>query len=399
MKNLAILGATGSIGASTLAVCRNNPELYNIRLLVASKSVDKMVALCLEFKPSYVAMSCPRATAELALQLQQVNSHTQVLNDEAQLLQLLSSIEIDSVMAAIVGGAGLKSTLAAVEAGKEIFLANKESLVMSGQLFIDAVTKSGAKLWPVDSEHNAIYQVLSPSLQNSIGCCQLQAEGVSKILLTGSGGPFLNKPLAEFATITPAQAIKHPNWSMGEKISIDSATMMNKGLEYIEARWLFNASREQLQVIIHPQSVIHSMVQYIDGSVIAQMGNPDMRTPIAHVMGSGKRIESGVGHLDFFSSPEFSFLAPDFERYPCLKLAIDACYQGQQATTTLNAVNEVAVAAFLSGQIKFTQIAQLVDRVLQQMNAQPINAIEQLLDIDKQAKGDALKIIKRELLC
>jgi 1-deoxy-D-xylulose-5-phosphate reductoisomerase len=399
MKNLAILGATGSIGSSTLAVARSNPELYKVKLLVAAQSVDKMLALCVDFNPTYVAMSCPKATAELALKLKHANCTSTLLKDEDTLLQLLKSDEIDSVMAAIVGGAGLKTTLAAIGAGKEVFLANKESLVMSGQLLIDAVKQSGAKLWPVDSEHNAIYQALSPTLQNSIGHCDLIAEGVSKILLTGSGGPFLNKPLSEFSAITPAQAVKHPNWSMGKKISIDSATMMNKGLEYIEARWLFNASREQLQVIIHPQSVIHSMVQYIDGSVIAQMGNPDMRTPIAHVMGGGKRIYSGVENLDFFSSPEFSFLAPDLQRYPCLALAIEACYQGQHATTTLNAVNEVAVEAFLSGKIQFTQISQLVERVLQETTMQAISDIEQLLEIDKQAKNNAVSIIQRELLC
>ncbi|WP_022941203.1 1-deoxy-D-xylulose-5-phosphate reductoisomerase [Psychromonas hadalis] len=399
MKKLAILGATGSIGTSTLSVCRSNPELYTISLLVASKSVDKMLILCLEFKPTYVAMSCPVATAELAVKLKAENCPSLLLNDETELLQLLGSAEIDSVMAAIVGGAGLKTTLASVEAGKEVFLANKESLVMSGQLFIDAVKKSGTKLWPVDSEHNAIYQALSPRLQNRLGHCSLQAEGVSKILLTGSGGPFLNKPLSEFSTITPAQAVKHPNWSMGQKISIDSATMMNKGLEYIEARWLFNASREQLQVIIHPQSVIHSMVQYIDGSVIAQMGNPDMRIPIAYVMGGEKRINSGASNLDFFSTPELSFLPPDFERYPCLKLAIDACYQGQHATTTLNAVNEVAVDAFLDKKIQFPQISQLVDSVLQQTATQHVGSIEQLLEIDRQAKNMALQIIKRDFLC
>ncbi|PKF62876.1 1-deoxy-D-xylulose-5-phosphate reductoisomerase [Psychromonas sp. psych-6C06] len=399
MKNLAILGATGSIGASTLSVCQNNPELYRVKLLVASKSVDKMLALCKTFNPDYVAMSCPKATDELAFKLSKTDCRSTLVKNEAELLQLIASVEIDCVMAAIVGGAGLKSTLAAVKAGKEIFLANKESLVMSGQLFIDAVQKSGAKLWPVDSEHNAIYQALSPNLQNSIGHCQLEAEGVSKILLTGSGGPFLNKALSEFPSITPAQAVKHPNWSMGQKISIDSATMMNKGLEYIEARWLFNASREQLQVIIHPQSVIHSMVQYIDGSVIAQMGNPDMRTPIAHVMGGEKRITSGVENLDFFSSPEFSFIAPDFNRYPCLKLAIDACYEGQQATTTLNAANEVAVEAFLNGEIQFTQISQLVDRVLQTSKRQSNSSIEELLLIDSDAKNRALSLIRREILC
>ena len=399
MKKLAVLGATGSIGASTLSVCRANPHLYSVDLLVASKSVTKMLALCLEFSPRYVAMSCPTATKKLAVELKLQNCSSQLLTDESELLQLLSSTEIDSVMAAIVGGAGLKTTLTAVEAGKEIFLANKESLVMSGKLLIDAAKKSGSKLWPVDSEHNAIYQALSPTLQDTIGHCELQSEGVSKILLTGSGGPFLTKTLSSFSQITPEQAVKHPNWSMGKKISIDSATMMNKGLEYIEARWLFNASREQLQVVIHPQSVIHSMVQYIDGSVIAQMGNADMRTPIAHVMGGKQRIKSGVADLDFFSSPELSFSAPDFERYPCLKLAIEACYQGQYATTALNACNEIAVDAFLNKEIQFTQISELVDRVLQKTISQSMTSIEQLLENDAQVRRSALTIIQKGLLC
>ena len=237
-------------------------------------------------------------------------------------------------------------------------------------------------------------------MQNTIGACELKAEGVSKILLTGSGGPFLNKPLEQFANITPEEAVKHPNWSMGKKISIDSATMMNKGLEYIEARWLFNANKEQIQVILHPQSVIHSMVQYIDGSVIAQLGNPDMRIPIAHVMGGQKRINSGSEHFDFFSATNFSFSEPDFARYPCLKLAIDACYQGQQATTVLNAANEIAVAAFLNKQIKFTQISQLVERVLnEQQNLSSVDSIDHLLEIDQEARLSADEIIKRELLC
>ncbi|MFT6987592.1 MAG: 1-deoxy-D-xylulose-5-phosphate reductoisomerase [Psychromonas sp.] len=399
MKKLAILGATGSIGASTLSVCRANPDLYQITLLAASSSVNKMFLLCQEFTPLYVSMSDKKSRLRLTVLLKQVNSPCQLLDNEEQLLQLLASNEVDSVMAAIVGGAGLKTTLAAVEAGKEIFLANKEALVMSGALFIEAVLKSGAKLWPVDSEHNAIYQALSSTLQNSIGACDLQGQGVAKILLTGSGGPFLEKKLADFKAITPAQAVKHPNWSMGQKISIDSATMMNKGLEYIEARWLFNARVDQLQVVIHPQSVIHSMVQYKDGSVIAQMGNPDMRVPIAHVMGGGSRIDSGVAPFDFFSGVNLNFAKPDFNRYPCLKLAIDACYQGQHATTTLNAVNEVAVEAFLNNQIKFTQISQLVERVLNSRETQQINSIEHLLQIDSESKAAARQLIKRDLLC
>jgi 1-deoxy-D-xylulose-5-phosphate reductoisomerase len=399
MKKLAILGATGSIGASTLSVCRANPDLYKITLLAASTSIDKMFHLCKEFLPAYVAMSDENACLRLAELVKQAHLPCRVVSSEAQLLQLLASSEVDSVMAAIVGAAGLKTTLAAVQAGKEIFLANKEALVMSGALFIDEVIKSGAKLWPVDSEHNAIFQALSANLQNSIGSCDLQGHGVSKILLPGSGGPFLEKPLASFSQITPAEAVKHPNWSMGQKISIDSATMMNKGLEYIEARWLFNAAADQLQVIIHPQSVIHSMVQYKDGSVIAQMGNPDMRIPIAHVMGGARRIDSGVEPFDFFSAADFNFFEPDFKRYPCLKLAMDACYLGQQATTTLNAANEVAVEAFLNKQIKFTQISQLVERVLNNSGAQQINSIDHLLEIDIEARQHALQIIKRDILC
>ncbi len=397
-KNLAVLGATGSIGDSTLSVCRHNPELYNVQFLYAASNVEKMLALCIEFKPAYVALANPQAGLQLKELLQQNNLNCHML-PESEVLALLGSAEIDSVMAAIVGAAGLKTTLAAVHAGKEIFLANKESLVMSGALFIDAVKKSGATLWPVDSEHNAIFQSMSPNLQQTIGHCDLAAAGVSKILLTGSGGPFLTKPLHEFSSITPDVAIKHPNWSMGPKISIDSATMMNKGLEYIEARWLFNTNKDQLQVIIHPQSVIHSMVQYQDGSVISQMGNPDMRIPIAHVMGGDKRIKSGAAGFDFFNSANFTFVEPDYDRYPCLKLAIQACYEGQHATTSLNAANEIAVQAFLDQRIKFTDIPRIVDSVLNTLQHQHVSSIEQLLEIDKQARDNASKLINRGGVC
>ena len=399
MKKLAILGATGSIGASTLSVCRFNPELYDITLLAASTSVDKMFELCIEFKPRYVFMSDQQARLSLLNRLKEKHLPCQVIDDEVSLLALLASDEIDSVMAAIVGGAGLKSTLAAVQAGKEIFLANKEALVMSGAFFVDAASRSGAKLWPVDSEHNAIFQALSPKLQKTIGVCDLSGEGVSKILLTGSGGPFLTRPIDSFSQITPVQAVNHPNWSMGQKISVDSATMMNKGLEYIEARWLFNTSVDQLEVIIHPQSVIHSMVQYKDGSVIAQIGNPDMRVPIAYVMGGKERIESGVPPFDFFSTKDFSFSAPDYDRYPCLKLAIDACYQGQHATTRLNAANEVAVEAFLENKIKFTHISQLIEGVLSLSGDQQVESIEHLFEINAEAKQQAVQLIKRDFLC
>lgn len=398
MKNLAVLGATGSIGDSTLSVCRHNPALYNVQFLYAATNVDKMLSLCIEFEPAYVALSNTKASQQLTNLLAQAKLPCKVL-PENEVLSLLGSSEVDSVMAAIVGAAGLKTTLAAVYAGKEIFLANKESLVMSGALFIDAVEKYGATLWPVDSEHNAIFQSMSPILQSTIGRCDLAGNGVSKILLTGSGGPFLTKPLKEFDRITPSVAIKHPNWSMGPKISIDSATMMNKGLEYIEARWLFNTNKEQLQVIIHPQSVIHSMVQYQDGSVISQMGNPDMRIPIAHVMGGDKRIKSGATEFDFFTSANFTFIEPDYDRYPCLKLAIQACYEGQHATTTLNAANEIAVQAFLDKRIKFTDIATTVDSALNQLTQQTASSIDELLLIDEAARSTARKIIKRGFTC
>jgi len=398
MKNLAVLGATGSIGDSTLSVCRHNPERYNVQFLYAATNVDKMFALCREFEPNYVALSDAAASIQLKSLLVAHDLSCELLS-ETEVLQLLGSHEIDSVMAAIVGAAGLKTTLAAVYAGKEIFLANKESLVMSGALFIDAVKKSGATLLPVDSEHNAIFQSMSTPLQKSIGHCDLNKHGVSKILLTGSGGPFLDKPLSDFELITPDAAVKHPNWSMGPKISVDSATMMNKGLEYIEAKWLFNTKKEQLQVIIHPQSVIHSMVQYKDGSVIAQMGNPDMRVPIAHVMGGEQRISSGVSGFDFFSSPNFSFVEPDYHRYPCLKLAIDACYEGQHATTTLNAANEIAVQAFLDKKIKFTQISSTVESVLNKLEKKAVASIEELLEIDNHARRTTIAILKGERTC
>jgi len=398
MKNLAVLGATGSIGDSTLSVCRFNPSLYNVQFLYAASNVDKMLALCIEFKPRYVALSDADASLKLTQKIQEQQLNCQVL-PESEVLALLASAEIDSVMAAIVGAAGLKTTLAAVNAGKEIFLANKESLVMSGALFIDAINKSGAKLWPVDSEHNAIYQSMSATLQDNIGHCDLVGEGVSKILLTGSGGPFLEKPLDEFSSITPEMAIKHPNWSMGPKISIDSATMMNKGLEYIEARWLFNTKKDQLQVIIHPQSVIHSMVQYKDGSVISQMGNPDMRVPIAHVMGGKKRIASGVAGFDFFNTANFTFVEPDYKRYPCLKLAIQACYEGQHATTTLNAANEIAVQAFLDKKIPFTAISIVTENALNQLTQQTVSSIDDLLMIDRIARDSASEFINRGVNC
>jgi len=392
---LTILGATGSIGKSTLAVIRQNPERFRIQALTANNNVTEMLAQCLEFKPCYAVMLNDVAAGELAQQLKSLNCSTEVLSGMDSLCQVAALDETDMVMAAIVGAAGLMPTLAAVRAGKRILLANKEALVMSGALFMDEVKASGAELLPIDSEHNAIFQAMPTAVQTNLGFCDLVAEGISKILLTGSGGPFRYSNIADLAAVTPAQACAHPNWSMGQKISVDSATMMNKGLEYIEAKWLFNADEAQIQVVIHPQSVIHSMVQYTDGSVLAQMGEPDMCTPIAHAMAYPQRISSGVKPLDFFEMGELTFLKPDYARYPCLKLAIDACYQGQAATTTLNAANEIAVDAFLTGQIGFTDIARINGSVLDGMTVSEPDNIDALVDIDAMARIDAQQTINR----
>ncbi|MGL4448226.1 MAG: 1-deoxy-D-xylulose-5-phosphate reductoisomerase, partial [Shewanella sp.] len=319
----------------------------------------------------------------------------QVTSGADELVDLVTAPQVDTVMAAIVGAAGLVPTLAAVNAGKRVLLANKEALVMSGELFMDAAIRAGATLLPVDSEHNAIFQCLPQDVQANLGRCDLAAAGISHILLTGSGGPFLTAPLSSLKTMTPAQACKHPNWSMGPKISVDSATMMNKGLEYIEARWLFNTQPAQLKVVIHPQSVIHSMVQYRDGSVIAQMGNPDMRTPIAHCMAYPQRISSGVEPLDFFKVGQLSFCEPDFERFPCLALAIAACAQGQEATTVLNAANEVAVAAFLQGRIGFTDIAKVNERCLIAIKQRGLSSIEDIIALDAQTRIYAEEILTK----
>jgi 1-deoxy-D-xylulose-5-phosphate reductoisomerase len=316
-----------------------------------------------------------------------------VLAGSDALCEVAAAPEVDVVMAAIVGAAGLLPTLAAVKAGKRVLLANKEALVMSGELFIDAVHHSGAELLPVDSEHNAIFQCLPTGLQRAPGRGDLAAAGIGKILLTGSGGPFRYTPVEDLAAVTPAQAVNHPNWSMGPKISVDSATMMNKGLEYIEACWLFNAAPAQIDVLIHPQSVIHSMVQYSDGSVLAQLGQPDMMTPIAHSLAWPERIESGVAPLDFTRLGELSFMAPDMARYPCLQLAMDACAAGQGATTALNAANEVAVAAFLEGRLGFMAIAGINRNVMDRLGATRAQALEDILALDAEARRLAGQLI------
>jgi 1-deoxy-D-xylulose 5-phosphate reductoisomerase len=394
-QNLVILGATGSIGNSTLSVIEHNPEQYQAFALVGGRNIDAMFNACVKFQPRFAALADATAAAILTEKLRAHHIATEVMAGETAICELAAHPEADQVMAAIVGAAGLLPTLAAVKAGKRVLLANKEALVTCGQLFIDAVRQYGARLLPVDSEHNAIFQSLPPAAQEKIGFCPLDELGINKIVLTGSGGPFRTKPLSEFERITPAQAIAHPNWSMGKKISVDSATMMNKGLEYIEARWLFNASAEEMEVIIHPQSIIHSMVRYIDGSVIAQMGNPDMRTPIAETMAYPQRIVSGVEPLDFFKLKELTFIEPDFARYPNLKLAMDAFAAGQYATTAMNAANEVAVQAFLDEHIKFTDIAQINRHIVEQMNATQISCIDDVLAIDQQARALANEALSR----
>ncbi len=388
MQNMVILGATGSIGASTLSVISANPNQFKAYALVAHSNVEKMLELCQVHQPSYVHMVDNNA-AKILIDSLPAQSNIQVSTGEQALLDLVTSFEVDTVMAAIVGAAGLMPTLAAVRAGKRVLLANKEALVMSGELFMSAAKEANAILLPVDSEHNAIFQCLPEQVQTHLGHCDLSANGISHILLTGSGGPFLNSDLSSLSKMTPEQACNHPNWSMGPKISVDSATMMNKGLEYIEARWLFNTQPEQLKVVIHPQSVIHSMVQYIDGSVLAQMGNPDMRTPIAHCMSYPQRISSRVEPLDFFKVGQLSFCEPDFERFPCLALAIEACQQGQEATTVLNASNEIAVDAFLKGKIRFTDIAKVNEQGLSRLSSRHLSNVEDILALDNQARSYA----------
>lgn len=392
-QRVTILGATGSIGQNTLAVMANHPDQFELFAVTANGNVADMITICRRFKPRYAVMADKQAAQRLQQELADLNC--EVLGGEEAVIAVAADAQVDTVMAAIVGAAGLLPTMAAVKAGKRVLLANKEALVMSGQLFMDAVAKHGAELLPIDSEHNAIYQCLPLDVQQPLGHADLAAAGIHQILLTGSGGPFRELPIAQLAQQTPAAACNHPNWSMGQKISVDSATMLNKGLEYIEARWLFNCKKHQIQVLVHPQSVIHSMVSYIDGSVIAQLGQPDMRTPIAYGLGYPKRIESGVQALDFLQLGELTFMPAEAARYPCLQLAIDACWEGQWATTSLNAANEIAVAAFLQERIPFTAIAEICDRVLQQLSAVEITTVEALIELDTKARAIARQQVEQ----
>ncbi|NQY89220.1 MAG: 1-deoxy-D-xylulose-5-phosphate reductoisomerase [Colwellia sp.] len=394
-RQICILGSTGSIGINTLNVIRLHRDKFNVVSLSANASVDKIFAQCLEFKPKTVVMVSAAHAEQLASRLASENLKSiEVKSGVDALVELAGSPHTDTVMAAIVGAAGLMPTLAAVQAGKRVLLANKEALVTSGAIFIEAVKQSGAQLLPIDSEHNAIFQSLPWQEQARVGHCQLAQNGISKILLTGSGGPFRTRLLSELEYVTPNEACAHPNWDMGRKISVDSATMMNKGLEFIEAKWLFNVEASDIQVVLHPQSTIHSMVQYKDGSVIAQMGNPDMRTPIAHALAYPERIDSGVAPLDFFNTPSFEFQSVDFEKYPNLKLAIEACKSGQGACTALNAANEIAVAAFLNEQIKFTDIYKINETSVRKFVSEQVSNINEVISLDTRAREYALSILE-----
>jgi len=389
MKQMTILGSTGSVGTSTLSVVRSNPDDFTVKALVAGRNVDVMAQQCLEFQPAYASMADEASARALRAILAEQGCRTEVLSGQDAAIELAALDDVDQVMSAIVGAAGLLPTLAAVRAGKQVLLANKESLVTCGRIFMDAVRQSQSQLLPIDSEHNAIFQSLPETVQTQLGFASLKEHGISRIILTGSGGPFRELPLNHFSDVTPEQACAHPNWSMGRKISVDSATMMNKGLEYIEARWLFNASAAEMEVIIHPQSVIHSMVRYCDGSVLAQLGSPDMRTPIAHAMAYPQRVKTEVEALDFCKMGAMTFGAPDYTRYPCLQLAIEASNTGQAATTALNAANEISVAAFLNGELRFTDIASLNREVMEQLVSAEPDSVEEVLHIDALARARA----------
>ncbi|VFP86757.1 1-deoxy-D-xylulose 5-phosphate reductoisomerase [Candidatus Erwinia haradaeae] len=395
MKQLTILGSTGSIGSSTLSVVRENRKLFTVKALVARRNVEGMMRQCLEFRPDFAVMLDAKAACELRFQLHYLHIATEVLHGHQAICDMAALDDVDQVVSAIVGVAGLLPTLSAIQAGKQVLLANKESLVTCGRLFLEAVISSQAQIVPIDSEHNAIFQSLPASLQTQLGFGVLEDNGIESIILTGSGGPFRDTPLSKLRDMTPDQACSHPNWLMGRKISVDSATMMNKGLEYIEARWLFNASDKQIEVIIHPQSIIHSMVRYLDGGITAQLSVPDMRSSIAYGMGWPQRVSSGAPRLNFHHISAMTFLEPDYVRYPCLKLAIQASQSGQAATTILNASNEVAVAAFLASGIAFTDIISLNSAVLDTLSYCEPDSVDAVLAIDSEARSIAWEILPR----
>ena len=390
MKGICILGSTGSIGVSTLDVVARHDDQYNVVALTANNNIDTLYEQCLEHRPEYVVVVNEHKARAFSDKIEASPiAGTKVLTGAKSLEQVATLANVDSVMAAIVGAAGLLPSLAAAKAGKTILLANKEALVMSGAIFMKAVAESGAQLLPIDSEHNAIFQCMPSGYSAGY-----KAKEARRILLTASGGPFRTKSIEELAEVTPAQAIAHPNWDMGRKISVDSATMMNKGLELIEACLLFDMSPDQIQVVIHPQSVIHSMVDYVDGTVLAQMGNPDMRIPIAHAMAWPERFDSGVSPLDIFEVKRMDFEQPNLERFPCLRLAIEAINAGGIMPAVLNAANEIAVDAFLNEQVRFVDIPVIIERSMHAFEAQEADSLEIILAIDQSARDTALQVIE-----
>lgn len=391
-KNIAIMGATGSIGDSTLSVVSQHPDLYNVVGVTGFSRLDKLLSICQQFKPTYVCVAKEKETT-FAQMLSEAQLSCKILIGEQGLVELATLAEVDMVVAAIVGAAGLPSTLAAANAGKTILLANKEALVMAGELIIKAVKQSNAKLLPIDSEHNAIFQCLPTAVQQQRNAIHEDNHGIKKLWLTASGGPFLHKTLDDMKRASVAEAVKHPNWSMGQKISVDSATMMNKGLELIEASFLFDMPVSEIEVVIHPQSIVHSMVEYNDGSFLAQLGSPDMRTPIAHAMAYPNRISSGVERLDIFKLSNLNFVRPDLEKFKCLGLAYQAMQQGSYACIALNASNEIAVQAFLDGDIRLTDIADINEKVLKRADKQPIGSLQAILVVDKLSREQAHQCI------
>jgi len=396
-KWITVLGATGSIGSSTLDVIRRHPTRYRVYALTGFSRIQELVAAAIEFSSRYIVVPTDKAALEAKVLLNQTNHRSaiecSVLVGKDALAEVAAAKDVDMVMASIVGAAGLLPTLAAAKAGKRVLLANKEALVMAGPLFMQAIRDNGAELLPIDSEHNAIFQSLPANYSGGFS-----EHGIEKILLTASGGPFRNKTKLELTEVTPAQAVAHPNWSMGAKISVDSATLMNKGLELIEACFLFNCRADQVQIVVHPQSVIHSMVQYSDGSVIAELGQPDMRTPIAYGMAWPERIDAGVKHLDLFDIARLDFSEPDYETFPCLNLAKDAFVRGGIYPAVLNAANEIAVAAFLAEQISFLAIPELIGKVIQVCPEQDVTCLKDVLAADSWARELASSLLPSYLL-
>ena len=383
-ENVSVLGSTGSIGENTLDVIGRNPDHFRVVALTANRNIQKLAEQCARFEARLAVTADPLLEQDLSDALKRAGARADVLAGDAGLKEAAGMAETDTVMAAIVGAAGLNSTFEAARCGKKILLANKESLVIAGEVFIAEAKRNQARILPVDSEHNAIFQALPEGFEHG-----LDAVGVEKIILTASGGPFRNLPAAQFRDVTPEQACDHPNWSMGRKISVDSATLMNKGLEVIEARWLFNAHPDQIEVLVHPQSIVHSMVAYRDGSVLAQMGTPDMRTPIAHALAWPRRIEAGVERLNLAQMNDLSFEKPDLARFPCLGLAFQAMRSGASAPVTLNAANEVAVDAFLNDRIGFEEIARLVGEVMERTAVTDVQNLDDVLEHDRQARQTA----------